>query len=161
MGCPFCTVVDRESDGRCAGCGATDEQRAQAVLAAELDRALRARGGGRRRPAAAVAAAGGGRDWDALSEAVRKRYTGRGDHPGGLRERRRPRAGEGAPVMIAVCVLLLAAIVAARSRCSRCCVAHQFLAGVRGGGAGGCWRWPSCALAGVAGAGPAAEPGRG
>ena len=78
MGCPFCTVLDRESDGRCAGCGATDEQRAQAVLAAELDRALRARGGDRRRPGRSGGAAAGGRDWDALSEAVRKRYTGAG-----------------------------------------------------------------------------------
>ena len=77
MGCPFCTVVDRESDGRCTGCGATDEQRAQAVLAAELDRALRTRGGSRR-----TGRTGGGRsrdrDWAALSEAVRKRYTGAG-----------------------------------------------------------------------------------
>jgi hypothetical protein len=74
MGCPFCTVLDREADGRCVGCGATDEQRAQAVLAAELGHALRARGGDRRRPGRR----GVGRDWDALSEPVRKRYAGAG-----------------------------------------------------------------------------------
>jgi uncharacterized membrane protein YgcG len=77
MGCPFCMVLDRESDGRCAGCGATDEQRGQAVLAAELDRALRARGG-RRRTGGTGGGRSGGRDWQALSEAVRKRYSGAG-----------------------------------------------------------------------------------
>jgi len=77
IGCPFCTVVDRESDGRCAGCGATGEQRAQAVLAAELDRALRA-GGSRHRTGRTGGGRSGGRDWEALSEAVRKRYTGAG-----------------------------------------------------------------------------------
>jgi hypothetical protein len=78
MGCPFCTVLDRESDGCCAGCGATDEQRAQAVLGAELERALRARGGDRRRPARSGRPGPGGRNWDALTEAMRKRYTGAG-----------------------------------------------------------------------------------
>jgi hypothetical protein len=78
MGCPFCTVLDREADGRCAGCGATGEQRAQAVLAAELDRALRARGGDRRRQDRSGGRGAGGRKWDALSETVRKRYTGAG-----------------------------------------------------------------------------------
>ena len=77
MGCPFCTVLDREADGRCAGCGVTGEQRAQAVLAAELDRALRARGDGRRQDRSGGRGADG-RKWDALSEAVRKRYTGAG-----------------------------------------------------------------------------------
>ena len=74
-GCPFCTVLDREPGGRCAGCGATHEQRAQAVLAAELDRALCARGGGRRRTGRTGGGRSGARDWEALSEAVRKRYT--------------------------------------------------------------------------------------
>jgi hypothetical protein len=78
MGCPFCTVLDRDADGRCAGCGATGEQRGQAVLAAELDRALRARGGGRRRQDRGGGRGSGGREWDSLSEAVRKRYTGAG-----------------------------------------------------------------------------------
>ena len=78
MGCPFCTVLDREADGRCAGCGATGEQRAQAVLAAELDRAFRARGGDRRRQDRSGGRGAGGREWDVLSEAVRKRYTGAG-----------------------------------------------------------------------------------
>jgi hypothetical protein len=78
MGCPFCTVLDRESDGHCTGCGATDEQRAQAVLTVELDRALRAQSGGRRRTGRTGGGQRGRRDWDALSEAVRKRYTGAG-----------------------------------------------------------------------------------
>jgi hypothetical protein len=78
VGCPFCTVLDREADGRCAGCGATGEQRGQAVLAAELDRALRARGDSRRRQDRGGGRVAGGRKWDALSEAVRKRYTGAG-----------------------------------------------------------------------------------
>jgi hypothetical protein len=69
--------LDRETDGRCAGCGATDEQRAQAVLAAELDRAFRARGSDRRRQDRGGRGAVG-RDWDVLSEAVRRRYTGAG-----------------------------------------------------------------------------------
>jgi hypothetical protein len=77
VGCPFCTVLDRETDGRCAGCGATDEQRAQAVLAAELDRAFRARGSDRRRQDRGGRGAVG-RDWDVLSEAVRRRYTSAG-----------------------------------------------------------------------------------
>ena len=78
-GCPFCTVLDLEADGRCVGCGASDEQRAQAVLAAERGRALRARGGDGRRPGRRGGSGRGvGRDWDALSEPVRKRYTGAG-----------------------------------------------------------------------------------
>jgi hypothetical protein len=78
MGCPFCTVLDRDADERCAGCGATGEQRAQAVLAAELDRALGDRGDDRRRQDRRGGRGAGGREWDALSEAVRKRYTGAG-----------------------------------------------------------------------------------
>jgi hypothetical protein len=78
VGCPFCTVLDRCSDGCCAGCGATGEQRAQAVLAAELDRALRARHGDRRRPGHSGGGRPDGRNWDTLSEPVRKRYTGAG-----------------------------------------------------------------------------------
>ena len=143
-GCPFCTVLDREPGGRCAGCGATHEQRAQAVLAAELDRALCARGGGRRRTGrTAWRPQRGPGTGKALSEAVRKRSHQGRHHPRGLRERRRPRAGEGAPVMIAVCVLVLAAIIVAR-------IALALLAGapvpgcVRGPRRWRFWRWPSC-----------------
>ena len=99
-------------------------------MAAELDRALRARGGGRpHRPRGWRPS--GGRDWEALSEAVRKRYTGAGITREAYESRRRPRAGEGAPVVIAVCVLLLAAIVVARIALALL-QAHQFLAGLRG-----------------------------
>ena len=41
-------------------------------------RALRARGGGRSRTGRTGGGRSGGRDWDALSDGVRKRYTGAG-----------------------------------------------------------------------------------
>ena len=144
MGCPFCTVLDREADGRCAGCGATGEQRAQAVLAAELDRALRARGGDRRRQDRSGGRGAGGRDWDALSRRCASATRARGSPGRPYESGADLGAGEGAPVMIAVFVLCWSPSWRPECRWSRCRERTSSWPASRRR-RWRFWRWPSCA----------------